>query len=323
MFCIILYHLIIFFVEPNSHHVFWKAIQIPLHSGVIIFILISGYFGIRTSLKGIINIIFTLFLIYYPLETVRHLIDPTIEWKNSIMCLTRGPYWFILQYLILYLLSPILNLAVEKSKNLHIYTLVVLGIITYYGGLVGPEIQMINGKNIFLFSFLYMFGRYINIYKTLPIKLGSFKHAIITYLAMNVLLISAFIIVDEQLIRNLIIKLFFTYPSVGLLGISLLLFASFEQINITSSFINSFSKSTLSMYIFHHHPLMLNVLYAPIIAHLTGKIGYGSLLMVSLILLTITTMIVSWGGYKIIGLPLSKIQSFFKRHNNDFLEFIK
>lgn len=45
MFCIVLYHCYLLYVYDESSLIIHKAIQIPLHIGVILFLLISGYFG--------------------------------------------------------------------------------------------------------------------------------------------------------------------------------------------------------------------------------------------------------------------------------------
>ena len=42
MFFIILYHLLLWFVQDNPSHVVLKALWLPLHVGVICFVLISG-----------------------------------------------------------------------------------------------------------------------------------------------------------------------------------------------------------------------------------------------------------------------------------------
>lgn len=42
----------------------YQGIQIPLHIGVILFVLISGYFGIKRSFKGLIRLL-TMTAIYY------------------------------------------------------------------------------------------------------------------------------------------------------------------------------------------------------------------------------------------------------------------
>lgn len=55
---IVYYHLFLMFTkEYQIDHPIYQGIQIPLHIGVILFVLISGYFGIKRSVKGLLKIL--------------------------------------------------------------------------------------------------------------------------------------------------------------------------------------------------------------------------------------------------------------------------
>lgn len=65
MFMIVIYHLYMIFVSPyHPTEPFYRGIQIPLHIGVILFVLISGYFGIKCTIKGFVKLI-TMVVIYF------------------------------------------------------------------------------------------------------------------------------------------------------------------------------------------------------------------------------------------------------------------
>ena len=50
---IVFYHLFMDFSLPlQEEYPLYKGLQIPLHIGVLLFVLISGYFGIKASIKG-------------------------------------------------------------------------------------------------------------------------------------------------------------------------------------------------------------------------------------------------------------------------------
>ena len=70
MFLIVLYHLLLFFIYPIYGDVFYKAIQIPLHTGVLLFVLISGYFGIKATPKGLIKLVGMMAVYYLPLQLI-------------------------------------------------------------------------------------------------------------------------------------------------------------------------------------------------------------------------------------------------------------
>lgn len=69
-FMIVIYHLFLFFMYPMYGDTFYKAVQIPLHIGVLLFVLISGYFGIKTSAKGFLKLIGMIAIYYIPINVV-------------------------------------------------------------------------------------------------------------------------------------------------------------------------------------------------------------------------------------------------------------
>lgn len=56
-YMIVLYHILLIVIYPLSQETFHKAIWLPLHIGVPLFVLISGYFGIRASAKGLTKLV--------------------------------------------------------------------------------------------------------------------------------------------------------------------------------------------------------------------------------------------------------------------------
>lgn len=75
MFMIIFYHLVFFIVAPaNPDTPFWKSFQLALHIGVILFVLVSGYFGIKASTKGFSRLVLMGFIYFVPLALIDNLI---------------------------------------------------------------------------------------------------------------------------------------------------------------------------------------------------------------------------------------------------------
>ena len=71
MLFIIHYHLFMIFVA--SHYPmesFYRGIQIPLHIGVILFVLISGYFGIKCTMKGLLKLVIMVAVYYLPIAVL-------------------------------------------------------------------------------------------------------------------------------------------------------------------------------------------------------------------------------------------------------------
>lgn len=78
MLCIIVYHLCLFALGgvPTSTKLY-QALQIPLHIGVPLFVLISGYFGIRFSLKGLMRLCSKGYFYFVPLAVIPMLVYNT------------------------------------------------------------------------------------------------------------------------------------------------------------------------------------------------------------------------------------------------------
>lgn len=66
MFFIVLYHVLYFFIAPVDDSPLYRAMYLPLHVSVICFVLISGYFHIKPSLKGIVKLLMPLLVFYLP-----------------------------------------------------------------------------------------------------------------------------------------------------------------------------------------------------------------------------------------------------------------
>ena len=75
-YMIVVYHILLFwFVLDNpGYEPMFKVAWIPLHIGVILYVLISGYFGIRFSIKGLFHILSQLFVYGLGLYLLSHFI---------------------------------------------------------------------------------------------------------------------------------------------------------------------------------------------------------------------------------------------------------
>ena len=109
-FYIVLYHILMLFVYPASQAVFFKAMWLPLHTGVILFVLLSGYFGIRLSSKGLVKLL-GIFFVYNLSEVIYNVVTAETmgSMLHSVLFLSNSHFWFVKTYLFLYLASPILN----------------------------------------------------------------------------------------------------------------------------------------------------------------------------------------------------------------------
>ena len=127
------------------------------------FILLSGWFGIRFSAKRLLTLIFTvlfsLILTFLPSargQGTRLLID----------IFTLNQYWFIKAYIILFILSPALNLFAEKaSKTVFRNVLIAFFIMQTVFSYISNYSWFDDGFSPIPFIGIYMLSRYIRIYR--------------------------------------------------------------------------------------------------------------------------------------------------------------
>lgn len=137
--------------------------------GVNCFILLSGFYGIRVSIKSFFRLY--MILSFYAILT-------SILGGGNILCALRAAvmpfsallpsignseYWFIKDYIALYFISPILNVAKENMNEKHYATIcVLLLILQVYFGDITSLIDTNRGYSLLNFILLYMIGGYLN-----------------------------------------------------------------------------------------------------------------------------------------------------------------
>ena len=136
--------------------------------GVNCFILISGYFRIKQSWKGFLNLYLQLLFYACISALVCRWLCPEqpilLSLKRIFFPLTESGLWFIAAYVGLYLLSPLLNAAIEKQDNRqHTLTLALLLIVDVYIGYMHQiEEVTINGYHLIHFIVIYYLGAWLS-----------------------------------------------------------------------------------------------------------------------------------------------------------------
>ena len=149
----------------------WYTIS---HIGVPVFILVSGYFSIKLSLKKILHLWLYCVIWYLICFGISIIIsNGCFSWKNLMFQFMpfshSGGRWFIPFYFSLMLLSPILNL-VDKNMTLKQMFWIVLGGLVYclYFDIInrspggwGCSDIVNDGHSLFYFMLLYIVGRFV------------------------------------------------------------------------------------------------------------------------------------------------------------------
>lgn len=149
---------------------FWKNFPLAISSFTLlqvnIFVLISGWFGINTTPKKIIN--FYLMCAFYGVLTylISLCLGSTFAVKD--LALSFMPFsfmkgwWFVKAYVCLMLLAPLFNKAIEyMSKKEFIWVLCALTLINSYYGFFCKQAINSNGENFMQLMYVYFIGRYL------------------------------------------------------------------------------------------------------------------------------------------------------------------
>ena len=161
---------------------------------VDLFVLISGWFGLRPTLHKLAKLLFQIWFFAIIIEVYFLVFDnsQSMSFSRVVDVFSFYGYWFVPAYLLLYVCSPILNSFVENSSQKTFLT-VLAGYYTFqfiFGWIF--QITYFNkGFSPLSFFSLYLTARYIKIY---GIKyLEKYKLSRLVWLYIMILIVTTII----------------------------------------------------------------------------------------------------------------------------------
>lgn len=219
--------------------------------GVNCFVLISGYFGINARWKSFLRLTATCLFysvgIYLVMAATGNITWSWAKFGESFLVYTHNDLWFISAYLLLFILSPLLNAASgSMPKNRFTGTLLAFLIFTLYAGWGWHESFNQNGYTAMQLILVYLIGRYIRLY--IPQGIPSRMKCLAFYAVFTIL-----ILVQSLFCPNIWA---FAYNSPFVLGASVSLFLLFRTFSFHNRTVNIFAASAFSVYLIHKNPLV-------------------------------------------------------------------
>lgn len=221
-------------------------------TGVNLFILISGYFGIKLKWRSLLNMLSAL-TIYSIISVLGRCIIfgegiETEDVTSLLFPMSDSYWWFAKCYMMLMLLSPAINLIIEKSsKKQMLYIIGVLAYLSCITGYVFKNSFNVDGFCIFNFVFVYIMGGYLR-------RHAHAERIKTTYLVITHIACSLGLIVYHH---------FFLMPSYNnpvLLLASLSLFMIFMKMkDFSSPTINSIAQCMFAVYLLHDSPFGFSI----------------------------------------------------------------
>jgi hypothetical protein len=226
---------------------------------VNVFILISGYFGIRLTGNKVMYLIFQILFysvlsatVYYFL--VDHKITTIIK---GFMIFSHSRYWFMKDYLLLMFFAPLLNNFFRDYSNRETggFILVLLFVSCYLGFGFGDNTN-VNGYTFFQFIMMYCIGRFIRINK---VEL-SWSKSVSLYIALSLIAGFAMYFLYLHGYEKAAWKIG-NYHDPLIICSAISLFLVFLSINFSNSWINKCSASALSIYLVQSSGVVEHFLY--------------------------------------------------------------
>ena len=256
MFMIVLYHTYFFHIQPAYDTPFNTAVWMPLHIGVPLFVLISGYWGIRISGRGLARLLGQMLVYTVPLMLIFNHLTGTEGGKSTVIAflfVSNTPFWFMKIYICLYLISPVLNYFLKDiSPKNRLYLLLALFITAIYMPTAArltagtPD----EGKNLLYFAFVYVLGDTVRAYQSAWRKIRA-SRLLFAFLLLNIFLVAVYCLFDGDKLSAKLFYLCFPYNSPILQLNAVLLFMLVAKHPFKSKAVNWLSSSALAIYLIH------------------------------------------------------------------------
>lgn len=136
---------------------------------VNMFVIISGYFGIKLKLSSVVKLYVYLFLIYIPEYILKSFSTHDFIWTEFIvrcMVFSHAGY-FIKCYFMLMILSPVLNSFIEKYGKACLKWVLLFWFLEFWFSCItdAEELAYNKGYSLIHFVLIYMIARCIKLYE--------------------------------------------------------------------------------------------------------------------------------------------------------------
>lgn len=222
---------------------------------VNVFIFISGWFGIKPTLKKLLSLLFQVFFftitILILFGSIRGFGNISIGAVLKSLLITKC-YWFVKSYICLFILAPVLNRFAEQARKRE-FSLLLICFFTFQSiyGWTDSAPEFNYGYSVISFAGLYLLARYLRLY---PIRLLFNRRLCFSaYIFLSLLLaFGVWLLIRVGFHTDRSIPVAFSYINPMVILSSVALFFTFVNTEIPySKIINWIAASAFSVYIIH------------------------------------------------------------------------
>lgn len=255
--------------------------------GVNVFLLISGFYGIRLKSRGILKYLLVLlaFIIFHSL--LEYLYNDGTSIKHTcgtiLTFLSGNSAWFAKCYFMLMISSMLINPALEKMNNKNIlFLLLVVIYVNVYLGYIRHWAINENGYTLSHMIMMYLIGHCLNrfnLYKRF--KAGTF---LCTYCMMSCTLAMIMIFLLGRIGGEAEFHLLgYNNPIIMLSSISF--FCMFAQKEYVCNTVNYIAAGTFGIYLFHQYARFWHLFVVPNIRSHFEELELAQFLLYAFILI--------------------------------------
>ncbi|MBO5629378.1 MAG: hypothetical protein J5965_09935 [Aeriscardovia sp.] len=212
---------------------------------VNMFVVISGYFGIRLKLSSVLKLCIYLALIYVPLYVAKCVSEHDFSIMSLIdrFCVISNAGYFIQCYFMLMILSPLINAFIEKyGKDSLKWVIAFWGLEFWFGCIMDvEELGYRNGHSVIHFVLMYMIARCIKLYED-DIKKVNLWWWVLGYIIATLFVVMTYIVG---------VKWCWDFSNPALVISAICSFLPFLYKTYYNRFINWVASGTLAVYILH------------------------------------------------------------------------
>lgn len=213
---------------------------------VNMFLLISGWFGLRLKWKTILSIYLLLVFISIPFYLFSCCIGEDFsvrELLSRFKAISRSGY-FVEGYLLLVFFSPVFNAFIDKlGKKIILWVSLFWAIEFYFEFLIHDgDLGFKEGYSFIHFVLIYMIGRTLSLYQDKLLQINSVVF-IVLYICSTSSIFALYVFLDMRSIYD--------YSSPANIVAASCLFLLFAKKTFYNNWINWIASSTFAVYLVH------------------------------------------------------------------------
>ena len=176
--------------KENMPRFLYELLYTYCRDGVNLFFLISGFFRIKSTVKSVARLVFTVLFF----ECINYLLvyvavgEVYFDGRLSTLFfpVSAGPYWFLQVYLALIICSPLINRGIDGlSLNKLRGFMLILSLFTFYSCGFGGNMSNPNGYSFLQGVYMYCVAAYLKKDNRLMSRLKGTKCIVVAFVMLT------------------------------------------------------------------------------------------------------------------------------------------